>query len=144
MLSLVGSSAAQDELRNAAERYVKLDAVQDLLDFMLGPGFLEPLMGALAGDKLKPDLKSQMVAIGTEELAKIRPSVEAAMAEAAAEIFSVKEIEALIAFYSSEHGASVIRKMQPFNNAYLVRITPDLQRLQAVMEARVREIASPR
>lgn len=133
---LTCTARAQDDLRDAAERYIRLPAIQQALDFVLGPTFLQSIL-ATAGDRLDAGKRDQVIAIATEEMARARPRMENAMAEAAAGVFTLPELEAMIAFYSSEVGASTLVKTQAFSQAYMAAFATGLRELQITVENRI-------
>ena len=72
LLMLTCIAWAQDDLHDAAERYIRLPAVQQVLDFVLGPTFLQSIL-ATAGDRLDAGKRDQVIAIATEEMARTMP-----------------------------------------------------------------------
>ncbi len=136
-LSLASGALAQDDLRAAAERYVRLPAVQQVLDFVLGPNFLQPILAMAGGDQIEAAKRDRIIAIATEEMARARPAMENAMIEAAAKVFTLPELEVMVAFYGSEVGASTLAKTQMFSQAYLAAMTDNLARLQIAVENRI-------
>ena len=136
LLMLTCIARAQDDLHDAAERYINLPAIQQVIDYALGPTFLQSML-ALAGDRLDAGKRDQVVAIATEEMARTRPRMENAMVEAAAGVFTLAELEAMIAFYSSEVGASTMVKTQAFSQAYMAAFANGLQELQITVENRI-------
>jgi hypothetical protein len=75
--------------------------------------------------------------ISAEELATLRPDLEAAMVEAAIGTFTLAEIEALEAFYNTPEGASVMSKMQPYMAQAMGRIGPQLMEAQTRIGQRI-------
>ena len=136
LLVLTSTARAQDDVHDAAERYIRLPAIQQVLDFVLGPTFLQSIL-ATAGDRLDAGKRDQVIAIATEEMARTRPRMENAMVEAAAGVFTLAELEAMIAFYSSEVGASTMVKTQAFSQAYMAAFANGLQELQITVENRI-------
>lgn len=130
-------ATAQDDVRAAAERYVYLPETQSLISDILGPAFMDPLLTAFGGNSLTAEHRQIAVKISAEEMTKFRPKMEAAMIDAAAEIFSKDELDSLISFYSSPAGASAMKKMIPFNSAYLGKVGADIRALGGVIETRI-------
>ncbi len=60
----------------------------------------------------------------------LRPRLEALMISSSADTFSADELQALIDFYSSEHGAAVMTKMTPFMADVMGKLQPEMQALQ--------------
>lgn len=130
--TLATSTFAQDDpdaLRAAAEAYVNNPVQQKLIDDMLSPEMMMTQMAAMV-QGLPEDELNKMVKIVTEEVNAIRPAMEAAMIDGAAETFTLEEINALNDFYSSDVGASVMGKMNPFMQSYMVSLGPELQQMQ--------------
>jgi hypothetical protein len=128
---------AQDaDLREAVERYVQNPVQQRMMDEMLSADAMIAQMRAMM-----PQLSEEQVQavgrIGAEEMAELRPDLEAAMVDAAVEIFSMEEILALEAFYNTPEGASVMSKMQPFMAGAMTRIGPQMQAAQIRIGQRV-------
>lgn len=136
LLALASAAFAQTN-QEAAERYARLPGVQKLIDDMFGPGFIEPMLNALGYGNLPADKKAKVVRIIQEELQTVRPAVEAAMISAAAATFSVGELEAMIAFYSTQEGEAILVKQQPYNQAYLGLLGADIQQMQARVMGRI-------
>ena len=134
----LAQAAAQDDLRVAAERYVRLPAVQQVLDFVLGPSFLQSILAAVGDDRLDADKRDRAIAIATEEMSRARPRMEDAMIEAAADVFTREELEAMIAFYGSDVGAATLAKTPAFSQAYMASFATGLQELQITVENRIR------
>lgn len=145
-LALAAPAAAQDaddapseEARAAAERYIQSDAMQAMMDDMFSPDALSQAMSAQMGGQVPPDVMDQIATIATEEIAAVEPQVEEAMIQAAAETFTVEEIEAQMEFYASDVGASVLRKTQPFMTAFYEEAGPAMQEMQQAMMQRLQE-----
>lgn len=126
---------ASEEARAAAERYIRSDAMQTMLDEMISPEAMSQAVVAQFGDTLTPEQVDEIVAVSVEEVQSIQPAMEEAMIEAAARTFTVEEIEAQIEFYDSEVGASIMSKTQPFMTAFYEAIGPEMQAMnQRLME----------
>lgn len=130
-----------DALRAAAERYVAGPGVQRTLDANLSPELVAAALRAQLGDRLDEEERAAIAAIVAEEMAAIRPALEAAMAEAAAETFTLAEIEALAAFHETEEGASILSKTSAFDAAYLEAVADDLRAATERAMARAAELA---
>jgi hypothetical protein len=128
---------AQDAaLREAVERYVQNPVQQQMMDDMLSADAMIAQMRAMMPQLTEEQL--QVVGrIGSEEMAGLRPALEAAMVSAAVDTFSLEEILALEAFYNTPEGASVMAKMQPFMASAMGRIGPEMQEAQIRIGQRV-------
>lgn len=140
-LGLAASAQAQasDETMAAAERFVQNPVQQAMLDNMLS---VDALIGQFRGmfPQASEEELQTVAEITAEEMADARPLLEQAMVESAAEHFSVEEIEALNAFYSTELGASVMSKMDVYMATAWQIMGPGLQEMQVRVDRRVREL----
>ena len=57
-----------------------------------------------------------------------------------AQTFSAAELQALIDFYGSEHGAAIMTKMQPFMAPVMGQLAPEMQALQAKVGPEIAQI----
>ena len=133
-LTMMGVSAAHaqdDALREAVQRYVDSPVQQQMMDEMLSADAMIAQMRAMMPQLTEEQLEV-VGRIGAEEMAALRPELEAAMVTAAVDTFSLEEILALEAFYNTPEGASVMTKMQPFMANTFAMIGPQMQ------EARIR------
>ena len=130
------SSAQDDDLRAAVERYVDSPVQQRMMDEMLSA---EAMISQMAS--MMPQLTDEQLEvvgrIGAEEMAALRPAMETAMVEAAIETFTLPEILALEAFYETPEGAAVMTKMQPFMATTFSMIGPEMQEAQMRIGQRV-------
>ena len=134
---LATSAHAQDDaLAAAAKAYVEGPVQQKLMNDMLSPEAMLAQMGAIAG-QLTPEQLELVTNIMVEEIATIRPQMEAAMIEGAIQTFTVEEITALNDFYNSDVGASAAAKIQPYMQATLGSMTPALRQMQGNISERI-------
>ena len=135
---LAGPAPAQDdaELREAVERYVNSPLQQQMMDEMLSADAMIEQMRSMM-PQLSAEQLEVVGRIGAEEMAGIRPAMEAAMVEAAVDTFTLPEMLALEAFYETPEGAAVMSKMQPFMAATFARIGPQMQEAQMRIGQRV-------
>lgn len=122
-------AAFAETAEDLAHEYVSLPQMQQMMEDMFSPGN----MAAQFAAGLPPDMQltnDQLQRIGvilSGSMQSMKPRLESVMIELSAEMFSEDELRALIAFYSSEHGASVMAKMSPFMQQAMARIGPDLE-----------------
>ena len=135
--------APDEAVREAARRYIESEGMQAMMDEMLSPDAMADALRAQFGEQIPEDVMSQIVTIATDELQSIRPAMEDAMIEAAAETFTLEEIEAQIEFYQSPEGASVISKMQPFMTSFYEAIGPEFQATNERIMQRASETIPP-
>ncbi|MEP2640674.1 DUF2059 domain-containing protein [Roseobacter sp.] len=133
-----GAFAQNDDRIAAATAYVNSQGQQALMGDMLSPQGVMAQMGLLGGN-LTPDQQELIATIVSDELTTVRPAMERAMIDGMADTFSLDEINALAAFYSSEHGASAMRKMTPFMAQTMQSIGPVFQQMQANLARRIQE-----
>ncbi len=138
-LTMMGVSAAHaqdDALREAVQRYVDSPVQQQMMDEMLSADAMIAQMRAMMPQLTEEQLEV-VGRIGAEEMAALRPELEAAMVTAAVDTFSLEEILALEAFYNTPEGASVMTKMQPFMANTFAMIGPQMQEAQIRIGQRV-------
>jgi hypothetical protein len=142
---LAAAATAQEPARDAARGYVESEAMQTALDELLSTETFVAQLEA-AGLRLAPDEIETLAGIVEEEFAAIRPDLEAAMTSAAADAFTLEELEALAAFYQSPEGVSIAAKMTPFMQGFYDQIGPTLERTQGEIAARAQDAlgADPR
>lgn len=128
--------AQDDALRAAAERYIQNPVQQGMLDDMLSADAFITQMRAVLPDMTEDQLVI-VGQIGAEEMGAVRSDLEAAMVDAAVATFTLDEIEALEAFYSTPLGASVMSKMQPFMDVAMQSAAPAMQSMQLRISERV-------
>jgi len=138
-LALSGAAFGQDDaLRAASERYVKNPVQQKLLDEMLSADAIVVQIRAML-----PQLSEQQIQmvgqIASEEISTVRPALEGAMIDAAAQTFTLQEIVALEEFYSTPEGASVMRKMQPYMAEAMGMVAEPLQQAQVRIAQRIQK-----
>ena len=135
--------ASDEELREAAQRYIESDGVQQMMDGMFSPEMLTSMMEAQAGGQIPPEEMEEISRIVSDVLEESRPTMEEAMVTATAETFTLPEIEAQIEFYQSPEGASVMSKMQPFMAAFNEEAAPAMQSMQEELMTRISEALQP-
>lgn len=126
-----GPAFADDKLA-LAETYTNLPGVQQMIDDMFSP----ETMSAQVKTTLPPNLnlsEGRLARIGallSQEMNRMRPDLEAVMTATSAEQFTLEELEALIAFYSTEDGASVMSKMPAMMQSVMAQLAPQMQAMQ--------------
>ena len=121
--------AQSDEQISLATEYANMPEVQRMMDEMFAPSSLASQFeaGLPPNVKLDDTQREKIGALMSEIMNSIRPGMEELMVTGSAENFSADELKALIAFYSSEHGASIMTKMQPFMLQVMSQIQPVIQ-----------------
>lgn len=124
--------AIDPALTAAAEAYVAGEAQQALIDQLISPAAILAQITA-AIPNLPPQLTDVVSRVAAEEMAALRPKIEAAMLQSAARTFSLDEIRALSAFYATPEGRGILLKMQPFLEGAMAEVAPDIQAAQGVI-----------
>lgn len=143
MLGMSTNIHAQDtqEARlEAAQRYIETPAVQDMMNEMFSPDAVKAMQASLvpAGSSTEAQREAAATII-SEELKGVLPELERVMVNATAESFTLVEIEALVAFYGSPEGRSIMKKFQPYMQQSFRQLGPVLQVMQQTIVRRVRE-----
>lgn len=129
---VISTSVRAQDANDLARQYVNLPAVQQMMTDMFTPEILASQFKAgLPESANVSDEKALRIGkLMAEGLVQIRPKLETMMVEGSARVFSAPELLALIDFYSSEHGAMVMAKMQPFMQTIMVELGPEMQAMQ--------------
>ena len=135
LMALAPVAKAQDAQRlEAAKAYVETPSVQEMLDNMLST----IIAGMIPAGKATEEQLAKVSSITSDELDGVRPDMERIMIEAAASHFTLAEINALTAFYSSADGASISRKMLPYMTQAMQQMGPLVQEMQARLVRRIK------
>lgn len=128
---LTAPAFAQD--KNAlATQYVNMPEIQNMMTEMFSPTSMGNQIAASlpANIALSEDKKQQIGVLMSKAMNELRPKMEELMISSLDDSFSMGELQALIDFYSSEHGASVMTKMAPFMASVMGQLQPEMQALQ--------------
>lgn len=137
--------AAQDT-RSLAEDYATLPAVQAMVDDM----FSAEAMAAQFRAGLPPTVpitEAQIAEVGAllaTQMEALRPRLSEVMVETSADLFTAEELEALIAFYSTDVGASVLGKSQNMMTDVMGQLGPDMLALQQTIMPEIATILQDR
>ena len=127
-LLAVPLNAQTPEVKALAMDYAALPGVQRMLDDMFSAEALaDQFRSSLPANVTATE--GQIAQIGillSNTLRGMRPDLEQAMIDASARHFSADELKALIAFYQSPHGSSVMAKMQPMFTDYMGEMGPKI------------------
>jgi hypothetical protein len=123
---------AQDTLE-LAKQYTNMPEVQNMITAMFSPKTMgeQVALGLPPGVTLTESQQTEIGQVMSAAMNDIRPRMEELMITSTAETFSVDELQALIDFYGSEHGANIMTKMQPLMTSVMGQLGPDMQALQA-------------
>jgi uncharacterized protein len=137
---------AQDDPRpdalDAARGYVGSPAMQTALDELLSTETFVAQLRA-SGIPLDEAQTETLATIVGEEFDEVRPELEEAMTAAAADAFTMEELEALNDFYESEEGRSIATKMSPFMQSFYEEVGPALRRTQESIAMRAQKALNP-
>lgn len=131
-LGLLTAPAFAQGTTELAKQYVNMPEVQNMITEMFSPTAMGNQIAARlpAGMALSEVKKQQIGLIMSAAMNDLRPNLEESMISTSSEMFSADELQALIEFYSSEYGASVMMKMTPFMAKVMGQLQPEIQALQ--------------
>ncbi|MCB1336093.1 MAG: DUF2059 domain-containing protein [Maritimibacter sp.] len=129
---MLSQPAAGQDAAALARQYAEMPEVQAMFDDMFAPEMLAEQFrfGLPAEVQLSDDQIARVGDVMAEMMASLRPDLTQMMVDGMAANFTIGEIEALIAFYGSPDGASVMRKMQPYMQQVLGAFMPLIQQRQ--------------
>ncbi|MFS4437595.1 DUF2059 domain-containing protein [Paracoccaceae bacterium GXU_MW_L88] len=145
LMTIVACAASGDtieERREVAKRYVSLPSQQQMIDDMLGVDVMRSSLDMAIPPELgvSDSALDQAAQVIADRVQAKKPELLGVMVEAAAQNFTVEELEAVIDFYTSPVGDSVSRKM----GAYMVDVnqlmTPMIMEVQKAAEPQLMEI----
>ena len=127
-LLMTSAFAAAQTPEMAARAYVETPGVAAMLDLMMSAdGLTETVRPAMLAQGLPPEIVDRILPIMADEMSAIGDELTEMMVIAVAEHFTVEEIEALTAFYSTPIGTSVLAKSQPMMTSFMARALPAQQ-----------------
>ncbi|MFK7857331.1 MAG: DUF2059 domain-containing protein [Granulosicoccus sp.] len=132
---LITTAQAQDAaLLEAAKEYVKLPGVQKMIDDNFAPEWFAGQMATSFPPAMgvTQDQLDELGKLMADKMSPLRPEMELAMINGAANHFTLDEIKVLSEFYQSPEGASVMAKMQPYMRDTMAVIMPKM--MQASQE----------
>ncbi len=131
LVLLTAPAVAQDKTALATQ-YVNMPGVQNMMTEMFSPTAMADQMAATlpANITLSEEQKQKIGVVMSDAMSDLRPRLEELMVTGVADTFSAGELQALIDFYSSEHGATVMKKMAPFMTTILRQLQPEMHELQ--------------
>jgi hypothetical protein len=125
---------------DAARIYVEGPAMAEMFDQMFSGDALQAQMRMMVPTDVDQSTLERMTTILSEELAAIRPEMTAAMVEAAADTFTLAELQAANAFYETPAGRGMASKTSAFQVEVMPALSPTMQKLQERIFARASEI----
>lgn len=142
-LALSLPAAAQD-VQALADEYVRMPEVQKMIDDMFTPASMAAQFkaGLPPGMALTDDQSQKIGVLMSGVMTGFRPRMEQLMIDGSARHFSTVELQALIDFYRSEHGASVMSKMQPYMTEVMGAMMPEMMAEMAKVGPEIQAILS--
>ncbi|MEJ6387959.1 DUF2059 domain-containing protein [Gymnodinialimonas ulvae] len=128
-LALTPLTTTAQSTEDLAREYAALPAVQEMTAAMFSP----EASAAQIAATLPPGVElseSQLTDLGnllSEELTGFQPRLEALMIDAMSETFTTEELSAMIEFYSSDVGRSILVQTQPMFTAIMADLAPEMQ-----------------
>ena len=116
-----------------AHQYVQLPAVQAMMRDVISPEtFASQIEAGLPSDfDITSNQKKRIGNLMAEKMAPLLPKLEQQMIKAAAEIYTVAELQALIEFHSSDLGVSILSKSADFMTASMGEVQQDIMQVSA-------------
>lgn len=141
-LSLCALPAFAKDVRALATEYVTMPAVQNMMTDMFSPETMTVQFRASlpAGVNIADDKVAKIGALLSETMAELKPSMDEKMIEATVRHFSEGEIQSMIDFYSSEHGASIMSKMSVYMAEFMGELGPEIQATNARIYPEIQKI----
>ncbi len=138
---LTTPALAQDATELATQ-YVYMPEVQSMITDMFSPTTLanQVTSSLPPGMSITDNQKQRIGEVLSTAMNDLRPRMEQLMISGSAETFSTDELQALIDFYGSEHGAAIMTKMNPFMTSIMAELGPEMQALQAKVTPQIVEI----
>ncbi|MEM6589564.1 MAG: DUF2059 domain-containing protein [Pseudomonadota bacterium] len=142
--ALITTTAYGQDTTELAKQYVAMPEVQNMMSEMFSPAAMgEQIAASLPPNiALNDDKKLRIGTLMSKAMNDLRPKMEELMIAGSAEVFSADELQALIDFYSSEHGASVMTKMTPFFTNIMAQLQPEIMAMQSELGPAILEILS--
>ena len=128
-LALTPTLSFAQSTEELAQEYAALPAVQDMMAAMFSPEASAAQLEASLppGMDLSAEQLDQIGQIISAELVDFQPRLEVLMIEGMVETFTEEEIQAMIDFYSSDIGASILVKTQPMFTGIMTTLAPEMQ-----------------
>ena len=125
-----------------AQQYVEMPEIQNMITEMFSPTSLANQMAATLPPSVKitDDQKQRIGEVMSAAMNEMRPRMQELMVSGSAQTFSTDELQALIDFYGSEHGAAIMTKMTPFMTNVMGQMAPEMQALQATITPQIIKI----
>ncbi|MBU2983185.1 DUF2059 domain-containing protein [Lentibacter algarum] len=131
LLLMTGTAQAQSRME-LARQYVELPAVQQMMRDMFSPEtmYLQMKASMPAAAKISNAKKRRIGNVMSQGMMQVLPTFNKVMIRESARAFTKAELKAMVTFYSSPEGASILRKSTGFMNKSLAKIAPQMQAVQ--------------
>ena len=142
LAGLAPASAWAQSVEELAQEYANMPEVQSMMDEMFSADAMTAQFsaGMPPGMGLSEDKAMRIGQLLSDQMQKLRPRLTELMIESSARSFSAEELQALIDFNRSEHGASVMRKMKSYFQDVMVELGPDMVAMQQEITPQMMEI----
>ncbi|WP_333815447.1 DUF2059 domain-containing protein [Tabrizicola sp.] len=139
-----GPAAMAQDVQALAEEYVHMPEVQQMMTEMFSPASMAAQFktGLPPGTVLTDSQMERIGALMSETMTQFRPRMEELMIASSAKHFTAEELQALIDFYKSEHGAAVMAKMQPYMQDFMGQMMPDIMTAMQAIQGDIMTIMS--
>ncbi|MBO9478931.1 DUF2059 domain-containing protein [Shimia sp. R11_0] len=143
-LPLFATSVQAQSAADLAQAYTQMPEVQQMMDDMFSKDSMisQMKLSMPASIELTEKQWNDLGTLMSGEMQGFKPKLEALMQDTMATSFSEDELQALITFYSSEHGASVMTKMPLMMQSVMTNMGSDLQAMQQRVTPQIIEIIS--
>lgn len=131
--ALLSTPALAQDVTELAQQYVDMPEVQNMITQMFSPEAMaaQTVASLPPGVTMTETQQARVGAVLSAAMTDLRPRLQEIMVSGSAEVFSAAEMQALIDFYGSEHGAAVMGKMSPFMANTMGALAPEMQEMQA-------------
>lgn len=134
---LISASIANAESRlDLARQYVELPGNQQMMDDMFSPEamFTQIKANLPRNAKISHSKKRRMSRVLSQTLMQLRPNLEKIMITESARAFTKSELRAMIQFYTSKEGASILAKTPRFMERAMTKLAPQMQKVQEALK----------
>ena len=136
------AAPAQTAPEALVREYAGLPAVQAMMAAMFSPETSAAQLAATLppGISLSDDQLARIGTILSAEMISFQPRLEVLMIEGMMQAFTEEEVQAMIDFYSSPVGASILLKTQPMFTSIMAQMGPEIQARMLGRQAEILQI----
>ncbi|GEM_PF-942537 len=141
LLLSVGTVQAESRM-DLAREYMELPGNQQMMNDLFSPETMyNQLKASLPRNaKISNSKKRRIGNVLSQGMMQLRPSMDQIMLRESARVFTKAELRAMIAFYSSKEGASILAKMPQFMERSMTKLGPQIQRVQEAVAPAIQKI----